>query len=124
MDVGNTNTVIGLYDGEVLAADWRMSTIHERMADEWAAMLEGTDACVAPVLSLSEAHAHPHNRARGTFLEKEGILQPAPAPRFSRTPPEISRPASAPGADTDDVLGAWGLDATEIGKLREAGAVG
>jgi len=92
--------------------------------DEWAAILEGTDACSAPVLSLSEAHTHPHNRARGTFVEKDGILQPAPAPRFSRTPPEISRPASAPGADTDEVLGAWGLDATEIGKLREAGAVG
>ena len=92
--------------------------------DEWAAILEGTDACAAPVLSLSEAHTHPHNRARGTFVEKDGILQPAPAPRFSRTPPEISRPASAPGADTDEVLGAWGLDATEIGKLREAGAVG
>src|SRR5437867_1468338 len=92
--------------------------------DEWAAILEGTDACAAPVLSLSEAHTHPHNRARGTFVEKNGILQPAPAPRFSRTPPEISRPAPAPGADTDEVLGAWGLDATEIGKLREAGAVG
>ncbi|TML63842.1 MAG: CoA transferase [Actinobacteria bacterium] len=92
--------------------------------DEWAAILEGTDACAAPVLSLSEAHTHPHNRARGTFVEKDGILQPAPAPRFSRTPPEISRPAPAPGADTDEVLGAWGLDATEIGKLREAGAVG
>src|SRR5438874_1630713 len=92
--------------------------------DEWAAIFEGTDACAAPVLSLSEAHTHPHNRARGTFLEKDGILQPAPAPRFSRTPPEIRRPAPAPGADTDEVLGAWGLDATEIGKLREAGAVG
>jgi alpha-methylacyl-CoA racemase len=92
--------------------------------DEWAAILEGTDACAAPVLSLSEAHAHPHNRARGTFVEKDGILQPAPAPRFSRTPPDISRPPSAPGADTDEVLGAWGFDATEIAKLREAGAVG
>ena len=92
--------------------------------DEWAQILEGTDACAAPVLSLSEAHAHPHNRARGTFVEKDGILQPAPAPRFSRTPPDISRPPSAPGADTNEVLGAWGFDATEIAKLREAGAVG
>src|SRR5439155_59962 len=88
--------------------------------DEWAAILEGTDACAAPVLSLSEAHTHPHNRARGTFVEKDGILQPAPAPRFSRTPPEISRPAPAPGADNDKAGSFWLADLDEAAKRLAA----
>lgn len=91
---------------------------------EWCAILEGTDACFAPVLSMAEAPEHPHNRARGTFVAPGGVVQPAPAPRFSRTPGAIRRPPSAPGADTDEALRAWGFGDDEIAKLRDAGAVG
>jgi alpha-methylacyl-CoA racemase len=91
--------------------------------DEWCELLEGTDACFAPVLSMSEAHEHPHNRARATFVDNFGILQPAPAPRFSRTAPAIGRPPPMPGADTDEVLTGWGFTEDEVKKLRDAGAV-
>lgn len=91
--------------------------------DEWCAVFDGTDACAAPVLSPWEAHLHPHNAARGTFVEVEGIVQPAPVPRFSRTPGGVSRPPSHPGADTDEALAAWGVDAEAVAALREAGAV-
>ncbi len=92
--------------------------------DEWVAIFAGTDACVAPVLSPLEAQHHPHNQARGTFLELEGILQPAPSPRFSRTPGAVQRPPSPPGADTDEALAAWGIDAATRDRLRQAGALG
>ena len=72
--------------------------------DEWSAIFDGTDACVVPVLSPWEAHLHPHNVARSTFVEVNGTVQPAPAPRFSRTPSAISKPPSPPGADT---ISAW-----------------
>ena len=91
--------------------------------DEWTALFDGTDACGAPVLSPFEAHEHPHNQARGTFVEVDGVIQPGPAPRFSRTPATVSRPPSPPGADTDEGLGAWGVDAGTVAKLREAGAI-
>ena len=91
--------------------------------DEWTALFDGTDACGAPVLSPFEAHEHPHNQARGTFVEVDGVIQPGPAPRFSRTPASVSRPPSPPGADTDEGLGAWGVDAGTVAKLREAGAI-
>jgi len=91
--------------------------------DEWCALLEGTDACFAPVLSLTEAPQHPHNRARGTFVEVDGVVQPAPAPRFSRTPGGVQRPPSAPGADTDAVLRDWGFADAEVARLRDAGAI-
>ena len=90
---------------------------------EWCEVMEGTDVCFAPVLTLEEAPLHPHNVARQTFTEVAGVTQPAPAPRFSRTPGEISRPPSAPAADTDEALADWGLSDAEIGKLRSAGAV-
>ncbi|HEX2850587.1 MAG TPA: CaiB/BaiF CoA-transferase family protein, partial [Acidimicrobiales bacterium] len=90
---------------------------------EWSEVMEGTDVCFAPVLSLSEAPEHPHNVARGTFTEVAGVVQPAPAPRFSRTPGEISRPASHAGQHTDEALADWGFSSDEIAKLREAGAV-
>ena len=67
-----------------------------RTRDEWAAVFEGTDACVAPVLGLTEAPQHPHNVARGVFVERGGIVQPAPAPRFDRTPNTLDRLAAAP----------------------------
>jgi alpha-methylacyl-CoA racemase len=91
--------------------------------DAWCALLEGSDACFAPVLTMAEARAHPHNRARRMFVELAGVEQPAPAPRFSRTPAEIRRPASAPAADTDAVLADWGVPAGEIARLRDEKAV-
>jgi len=91
--------------------------------DEWTAVFDGTDACVAPVLSPWEAHLHPHNVARSTFVEVEGVVQPAPAPRFSRTPSAISSPPSPPGADTVSGLVEWGVDEGSIAKLRQSGAL-
>jgi alpha-methylacyl-CoA racemase len=90
---------------------------------EWCELLEHTDVCFAPVLSLGEAPLHPHNVARSTFVEVEGAVQPAPAPRFSRTPAAIQSPPSWPGADTDRALGDWGFTEDEVRKLRDAGAV-
>jgi len=91
--------------------------------DEWTAIFDGTDACAVPVLSPWEAHLHPHNKARATFVEVEGRVQPAPAPRFSRTPSAISRPPSFPGADTVSGLVEWGIDEGTVAKLRETGAL-
>lgn len=91
--------------------------------DEWCTIMEGTDVCFAPALTVSEAYAHPHNVARGTFVEVEGVKQPAPAPRFSRTAPAVESGAVAPGTHTDDVLAGLGLDGAAIAKLRAAGVV-
>ncbi|HYT39107.1 MAG TPA: CaiB/BaiF CoA-transferase family protein [Acidimicrobiia bacterium] len=95
----------------------------QKTRDEWCELMEGTDVCFAPVLTMAEAPSHPHNRARGTFVEVAGVVQPAPSPRFSRTPGEISRPPSAPAADTDEALADWGLSDAEVAKLRSAGAI-
>ena len=94
-----------------------------RSRDEWAAVFDGVDACVAPVLSLTEAPEHPHLRARGTFVEHEGLRQPAPAPRFSRSRPALSRPPVLPGQHTDEVLAEAGTGEKEVAALREAGVV-
>jgi alpha-methylacyl-CoA racemase len=91
--------------------------------DEWCEIFEGTDACFAPVLTMSEAPAHPHNVERGTFVERNGVMQPAPAPRFSRTPAELQRPPAFPGQHTDEVLTDWGFDADAVAKLRASGAI-
>jgi alpha-methylacyl-CoA racemase len=91
--------------------------------DEWSAIFDRTDACVAPVLSAWEAHEHPHNVARSTYIEVEGAVQPAPAPRFSRTPSVVSKPPSPPGADTVSGLVEWGVDEGVVTKLRESGAL-
>ena len=91
--------------------------------DEWTAIFDGTDACVAPVLSPWEAHRHPHNVARSTYIEVDGAVQPAPAPRFSRTPSVVSKPPSPPGADTVSGLVEWGVDEGVVAKLRESGAL-
>jgi len=91
--------------------------------DEWCEIMEHTDVCFAPVLSIAEAPHHPHNVERGTFVERNGVVQPAPAPRFSRTAPEIQRPPSFAGQHTDEALADWGVDAATIAKLRETGAV-
>ena len=90
---------------------------------EWCALLEGSDACFAPVLSVTEASAHPHNRARGTFVEVEGVVQPRPAPRFSRTPAEIQRPPARPGEHTQEALRDWGVSPERIAALMDAGAI-
>ena len=102
---------------ERLAAQFRTRT-----RDEWCAILEGTDACVAPVLSLVEAPAHPHIRSRATFVEVAGVTQPAPAPRFSRTPCATPTPPEAPG-DPAEVLTAWGLPPERVADLRAGGAI-
>ncbi|BAH53368.1 CaiB/BaiF CoA transferase family protein [Rhodococcus opacus] len=94
-----------------------------RPRDEWAALFADSDACVSPVLSPWEAHEHPHNKERETFVEVGGIRQPAPAPRFSRTPAPVPRPAPRPGQDTDAILARAGYDAAAIERLRSAGAV-
>ena len=85
------------------------AVIKTKTRDEWCALMEGTDVCFAPVLSMSEAIRHPHNVARETYIERDGLAQPAPAPRFSRTPSAIQGPPAMPGADTAAVLQDWGL---------------
>jgi alpha-methylacyl-CoA racemase len=99
------------------------AVIRTRTRDEWVAVFAGTDACVAPVLSMAEAPAHPHNQARGTFVERYGVVQAAPAPRFSRTPAALARPPAFPGQHTDEVLEDWGFSAEERAALREAKAI-
>lgn len=90
---------------------------------EWTELLAGTDACFAPVLSLTEAPAHPLNAERGTFVEIEGVAQPAPAPRFSRTPGAVQGPPAAPGAHSRQALSDWGLEPAEIDALEAQGAI-
>ncbi len=94
-----------------------------RSRDAWREVLEGSDACFAPVLTMAEAAEHPHMKARGTFVESDGVLQPGPSPRFSATPASIRRPPPWPGEHTDEVLGEWSFDAAEIEALRKTGAV-
>jgi alpha-methylacyl-CoA racemase len=91
--------------------------------DEWCALMERTDVCFAPVLTMSEAAAHPHNVERETFVEVAGIQQPAPAPRFSRTVPEIERPPAHAGQHTREVLADLGLPDERIEQLIDSGAV-
>lgn len=95
--------------------------IGRRARDELCRSLEGTDACFAPVLDLVECRSHPHVAARGIYVEIDGVINPAPAPRFSRTPSKIAYPASAAGADTEPVLEGWGFSAKDIERLRKAG---
>jgi alpha-methylacyl-CoA racemase len=92
--------------------------------DELVAKAEGTDACLTPVLSPWEAADHPHNAARGTFVEIDGVPQPAPGPKFDRTPPQRPHPPHRRGADTAEVLGELGYGDEEIESLRAAGAIG
>jgi alpha-methylacyl-CoA racemase len=94
-----------------------------RSRDEWCALLEGTDACFAPVLALSEAPAHPHNEARGTFMEIDGVVQNAPAPRFSRSAPGVPGGPRVQGADTRVVLEQVGYDNDALAALTAAGVI-
>jgi len=91
--------------------------------DEWCEIMEGSDVCFAPVLSMSEAPSHPHNVERGAFVEIGGFAQPAPAPRFSRTEPRVPGPAAHPGQHTDAALADWGFSPDELGKLRASKAI-
>ncbi|MFZ0140401.1 MAG: CaiB/BaiF CoA-transferase family protein [Aeromicrobium sp.] len=85
-------------------------TFAQKTQAEWTEIFDGTDSCVAPVVPLTEAYEHPHNVARGTYVERDGLTQPAPAPRFSATPATLTTPPSLPGADTMGALTAWGID--------------
>jgi alpha-methylacyl-CoA racemase len=90
--------------------------------EEWCALMEGTDICFAPVLDLDEAPKHPHNLARETFVEIDGVVQPAPAPRFSATPGAVRGGPPVIGGDTESALADWGFSASEIDALKAAGA--
>jgi alpha-methylacyl-CoA racemase len=94
-----------------------------RTQAEWAAVFDGSDACVAPVVSPADAPDHPHNAARGTFVDVGGLVQPAPAPRFSRTPAGPPAPPVAPGASTGEVLAGLGFTDAQITSLRDRGVV-
>ena len=96
----------------------------KRTRDEWTAIFAGSDACTAPVLSLDEAAEHPHLAARGTYVRKDGAVQSAPAPRFSRTVPSLDRPPAYAGQHTDELLAELGHSPEAIAGLRSAGAVG
>jgi alpha-methylacyl-CoA racemase len=95
----------------------------QRTREEWCELMETTDVCFAPVLTMSEAAEHPHNVERRTFVEIAGMTQPAPAPRFSRTSAAIERPPAHAGADTRDVLADWGVPAERIEAWESSGAV-
>jgi alpha-methylacyl-CoA racemase len=95
-----------------------------RTRAEWEQVFTGTDACVAPVLTMAEAPAHPHAAARGAFAEIGGVTQPAPAPRFGRTAAAVPAPPPKPGQDTDAVLAGLGLTAADVADLRARGVVG
>jgi alpha-methylacyl-CoA racemase len=125
---------LGLADAD-LPGQWdrpRWPELRERIAavfatrsrDEWAQAFAGTDACVSPVLSMAEAPQSEAAAARGTFIELDGVIQPAPAPRFGRSSVGRPTPPPRPGADTDTVLAELGLDAGQVASLRDAGVVG
>jgi alpha-methylacyl-CoA racemase len=103
--------IAALPEGDWAAqADALAAVFATKPRDEWAALLEGTDACVAPVLAFGEAPEHPHLRARAVYVERDGIVQPAPAPRFSRTPGALQGPAPRPGEGGRDALRRWGVE--------------
>ena len=97
--------------------------ILDKTRDEWCELMEGTDVCFAPVLDMSEAPKHPHNVERKTFIDLEGVTQPAPAPRFSRTEPEVVSSPSVVGEHTDEVLTSIGFSDEDINTLKTSGAV-
>lgn len=98
------------------------AALQTKSRDEWCEIMEGTDVCFAPVLSLEEAPDHPHNAARSTFVTVEGVVQPAPAPRFSATPGRIQGAPPNIGGDNETALADWGLTADEVKALKETGA--
>ena len=102
----------------------RLKTIFRaKTRDEWCKIMEGSDICFAPVLSMAEAPNHPHMKHRGTFVEEGGVTQPGPAPRFSRTPSKIQRPPAKPGEHTEEALRDWGFGKADLETLRKSGAI-
>ena len=99
------------------------AAVRRRTRDEWSARLEGSDVCFAPVLDFDEARRHPHNVARDAFIERDGLVHPAPAPRFSRTPSALAPAIGAPGSDGVAVLRELGIDTARIDALAAAGAI-
>jgi alpha-methylacyl-CoA racemase len=97
--------------------------IRGKTSAEWRVIMEGTDVCFAPVLDFNEATAHPQNQARGMYATVEGVMQPAPAPKFSETPGSIQGPPAAAGQHNIEALSDWGLSADEIERLQSAGAI-
>jgi alpha-methylacyl-CoA racemase len=97
------------------------AAIRTKTRDEWDSIMLGSDVCYAPVLSLTEASQHPHNRTRETFIDVDGVTQPAPAPRFSRTPPEVAHGPRPP--ENEAVLADWGFSRNGIDALKSAGAI-
>ncbi len=94
-----------------------------RTREQWCALMEGSDACFAPVLTMGEAIDHPHNRARGAFVEIDGVVQPAPAPRFGRSVPDMPTAPKPSGVDTEATLAKWGFGVDEVAALKKAGAL-
>ncbi len=117
------------FAGQMTRSSWpelkdRISDVFRtKSRDEWCEIMDATDVCFAPVLSLAEAPEHPHNQHREVFTEVAGVMQPNPSPRFSRTKEGIQGPPSHAGQDTDAVLRSAGYDADDIVKLRDVGAV-
>ena len=99
------------------------SAIKSKSREEWENLMEGTDVCFAPVLTIDEAYDHPHNLERNTFIEVAGVKQPAPAPRFSRTPASITSPPPHPGEHTEEILLDSGFTISEISSLREQNVI-
>ena len=93
--------------------------IKSKTRDEWCEIMEGTDVCFAPVLSFDEAINHPHNVEREVFIDVDGVMQPAPAPRFSRTKPEVRWGAPDPGDHNDSAFSDWGFSADELNMLNK-----
>ncbi len=117
------------WDQQMTRSDWPelkedlAAVFKTKTRDEWCELLEGSDVCFAPVLSMQEAPEHPHNQARGTFVEVAGVVQPRPAPRFSRTDSAIQCPPAHDGQHSDEILAQLGYDPDTIAGLRESGAV-
>ena len=97
--------------------------IKGKTRDEWDAVFAGANACYAPVLSMSEVRHHPHHQARGTFIDDGEVWQPAPAPRFSRTPGEVRSCAAAIGQHTEEILREFGFTDEQIAARLESGAI-
>ncbi len=91
--------------------------------DQWCKLMEGTDICFAPVLAMDEVAEHPHIKARNTYVERYGLMQPAPSPRFGRTEPTLGNPPAHAGQHTDELLEGFGFSADEIAKLRDGKAI-
>lgn len=119
-----------LFSNQMNQREWptlkeKLSEVFKRKTQaEWCEIMEGSDVCFAPVLDFIEAQQHPHNVARETYIEVDGLVQPAPAPRFSRTPSEVQFGPRAAGENTDEVLQTWGFSADRIRELREGKALG